>query len=89
MKAIRVRQFGDPEVMQVEDVPDLTPGAGQVLVRLAPRLAVEGLATPVEPAAHGRSLLHARVVVQFQNDSLPAGAAQSIHRSAIRPSLIS
>ncbi len=34
MKAIRVRQFGDPEVMVVEDVPDLTPGAGQVLVRL-------------------------------------------------------
>jgi NADPH2:quinone reductase len=34
MKAIRVRQFGDPEVMVVEDVADLTPGAGQVLVRL-------------------------------------------------------
>jgi len=34
MKAIRVRQFGDPEVMQLEDVPDLTPGAGQVLVRI-------------------------------------------------------
>ena len=34
MKAIRVRQFGDPEVMVVEDVPDLTPGAGQVLVRI-------------------------------------------------------
>jgi NADPH2:quinone reductase len=34
MKAIRVRQFGDPEVMVVEDVPDLTPGPGQVLVRI-------------------------------------------------------
>jgi NADPH:quinone reductase len=34
MKAIRVRQFGDPEVMVVEDVPDLSPGAGQVLVRI-------------------------------------------------------
>ena len=34
MKAIRVHQFGDPEVMVLEDVPDLTPGAGQVLVRL-------------------------------------------------------
>lgn len=34
MKAIRVRQFGDPEVMVAEDVPDLTPGAGQVLVRI-------------------------------------------------------
>lgn len=34
MKAIRVRQFGDPEVMVLEDVPDLTPGPGQVLVRI-------------------------------------------------------
>lgn len=34
MKAIRVRQFGDPEVMVAEDVPDLMPGAGQVLVRI-------------------------------------------------------
>src|SRR5262245_51806291 len=34
MKAIRVRQFGDPEVMVVEDAPDLTPGPGQVLVRI-------------------------------------------------------
>ena len=34
MKAIRVHQFGDPEVMVLEDVPDLTPGAGQVLVRI-------------------------------------------------------
>jgi NADPH2:quinone reductase len=34
MKAIRVRQFGDPEVMVLEDVPELTPGSGQVLVRI-------------------------------------------------------
>jgi NADPH:quinone reductase-like Zn-dependent oxidoreductase len=26
MKAIRVHQFGPPEVMQVEDVPDPSPG---------------------------------------------------------------
>ena len=32
MKAIRVHQFGDPSVMKVEDVPDPTPGPGQVLV---------------------------------------------------------
>lgn len=35
MKAIRVQQFGEPEVLQVADVPDLTPAAGQVLVRIA------------------------------------------------------
>jgi NADPH2:quinone reductase len=34
MKTIRVHQFGDPEVMVLEDVPDLTPSAGKVLVRL-------------------------------------------------------
>src|SRR5690242_262112 len=34
MKAIRVHQFGGPEVMKLEDVPDPQPGPGQVLVRL-------------------------------------------------------
>ncbi|MEK6322580.1 MAG: NADPH:quinone reductase [Acidobacteriota bacterium] len=34
MKAIRVHEFGGPEVMQLEDVPDLTPSAGQVVVRV-------------------------------------------------------
>ena len=34
MKAIRVHQFGDPSVMKVEDLPDTSPGAGQVLVDL-------------------------------------------------------
>lgn len=34
MKAIRVHQLGDPEVMRLEDVAELKPGAGEVLVRL-------------------------------------------------------
>ena len=34
MKAIRVHQYGGPEVLKLEDVPDPTPGAGQVLVRV-------------------------------------------------------
>ncbi len=34
MKAIRVRAFGGPEVLQVATIPDLSPGPGQVLVRL-------------------------------------------------------
>ena len=34
MKAIRVHQFGGPEVMKLEDQPDPKPGSGQVLVRL-------------------------------------------------------
>ena len=32
MKAIWVRQFGDPEVLRLEEVPKPQPGAGQVLV---------------------------------------------------------
>ena len=32
MKAIRVHEFGGPEVMKLEDVPDLTLGPGQVVV---------------------------------------------------------
>src|SRR5215469_9286667 len=34
MKAIRVREFGGPEVMRLEEVPDLHPGPGQVVVRV-------------------------------------------------------
>src|SRR5258708_35615888 len=33
MKAIWVREFGGPEVMKLEEIPDLKPGPGQVLVR--------------------------------------------------------
>jgi NADPH2:quinone reductase len=35
MKAIRVHEFGGPEVMKLEYVPDLRAGAGQVVVRVA------------------------------------------------------
>ena len=34
MKAIRIYETGGPEVMKLEDVPDLQPGAGQALVKL-------------------------------------------------------
>ena len=34
MKAIRVHEFGDPEVLKLEDVPDPSPGPGQVVVRV-------------------------------------------------------
>jgi NADPH2:quinone reductase len=35
MKAVRIHQFGGPEVLQYEEVPTPTPGPGQVLVKLA------------------------------------------------------
>lgn len=34
MKAIRVHEFGPPEVMKLEDVPDPVAGPGQVVVRI-------------------------------------------------------
>jgi NADPH:quinone reductase len=34
MKAILVKEFGGPEVLKLEEVPDLIPGRHQVLVRL-------------------------------------------------------
>lgn len=34
MKAIRVHEFGAPEVMRLEDTPEHTPGAGEVVVRV-------------------------------------------------------
>jgi NADPH2:quinone reductase len=34
MKAIRVHTFGDPDVMHLEEMPDLHPGAKQVLLRV-------------------------------------------------------
>src|SRR5688572_16665648 len=34
MKAIRVHQFGGPEVMKLQDAPDPSPGPGQLVVRI-------------------------------------------------------
>jgi len=34
MKAVRVHEFGGPEQLRLETVPDLSPGARQVLVRI-------------------------------------------------------
>lgn len=34
LKAIRVHEFGAPEVMRLEEVPDLQPGPGQVVVKM-------------------------------------------------------
>jgi NADPH2:quinone reductase len=34
MNAIVIREFGPPSIMKLEDVPDPSPGAGQVLIRV-------------------------------------------------------
>jgi NADPH:quinone reductase len=35
MRAIVVREYGGPEVLRLEELPDLTPGPGELLVRVA------------------------------------------------------
>ena len=35
MKAIRIEEFGGPEVMELVDVPDPEPGEGEVVVEVA------------------------------------------------------
>jgi NADPH2:quinone reductase len=35
MEAIVVREYGEAEVLKVEEAPKPTPGSGQVLVRVA------------------------------------------------------
>ena len=35
MRAIVVREYGGPEVLRIEEVPDPAPGAGELLVRVA------------------------------------------------------
>ena len=35
MKAVRIEQYGGPEVLRLQDVPVPDPGAGEVLVRMA------------------------------------------------------
>ena len=34
MKAIRVHEFGGPEKLVLEDVPDLRPGPGEVVIKV-------------------------------------------------------
>lgn len=34
MRAVRVHQFGGPEVMKLEEVPDPKPGAGQLVIKV-------------------------------------------------------
>jgi NADPH2:quinone reductase len=53
MKAIRVRAFGGPEVLQVTNLPDPQPGPGQVVVRLM-AAGVNPVETYIRSGNYGR-----------------------------------
>ncbi len=52
MKAIRVREFGLPEVMRLEEVADLQPNPGEVVVRVK-AVGVNPLETYIRSGAYG------------------------------------
>jgi NADPH2:quinone reductase len=52
MKAIRVHQFGDPDVLKLEDLPDPVPAANQVLVK-AHAIGVNPVETYVRAGKYG------------------------------------
>jgi NADPH2:quinone reductase len=52
MKAIRVHRFGDPDVLQFEDVPDPTPAANQVLIDIK-AIGVNPVETYVRKGIYG------------------------------------
>jgi NADPH2:quinone reductase len=54
MKTIRVREFGPPQVMRVEDLPTPVPGPGQVLVRIR-AVGVNPVETYIRAGAYARA----------------------------------
>jgi NADPH2:quinone reductase len=72
VKAIRVHEFGPPEVMRLEEVPDLKSGPGQVVVRVK--------AAGVNPAdTYTRSGMYARKpTLPYTPGTDAAGVVESV-----------
>ncbi|MCC5661744.1 NADPH:quinone reductase [Nostoc sp. XA010] len=71
MKTIRVHVFGGPEVMQLEELPDIKPGSGQVVVRVK--------SIGVNPLdAYLRSGLNPQLVLPYTPGMDAAGVVESI-----------
>lgn len=53
MRAIRAHEFGGPDVLRLEDLPDPTPGAGEVLVRIR-AAGINPVDTYIRTGTHAR-----------------------------------
>lgn len=55
MKAIRVHEFGGPDVLKLEDVPDPAPGPGEVVVRVH-AVGVNPVDTYIRSGSYGSTI---------------------------------
>jgi len=78
MKAIRVHEFGGPEVMQVEEVPDPKPGPGQVVVRVR-AVGVNPVDTYIRSGTY-----HIKPALPYTPGMDPAGIVESIGEGVSR-----
>lgn len=78
MKAIRVNEHGDPEVMRIEEAPDPKPGRGQVLVRVH-AAGVNPVDTYIREGRHGYS-----APVPYTPGMDAAGAVESVGEGVTR-----
>lgn len=72
MKAIRVKEFGGPEVLRLEDVPDPQPGPGEVVVRVR-AVGVNPVDTYIRTGAYG-----ALVQLPYTPGSDAAGTVEAV-----------
>jgi NADPH:quinone reductase len=78
MKAIRVHQFGGPEELKLEEVPDLKAGTGQVVVRLR-AIGVNPVETYMRAGVYPR-----KPALPFTPGTDGAGVIESVGKDATR-----
>jgi len=78
MKAIRVHEFGAPQVMKLEDVPDPKPGAEQVVVRVH-AAGVNPVDTYIRSGAYAR-----KPALPYTPGSDGAGVVEAVGEGAKR-----
>jgi NADPH:quinone reductase len=78
MKAIVIREFGEPDVMRVEEVPNPAPGPGQVLVRIR-AVGVNPVDTYVRKGAYAR-----KPKLPYTPGADAAGVVQAVGHGVVR-----